>query len=669
MTAVDSHQNRWENYKSSKLAFPPKASTSVSQAFDGPGLTSEGKRQAQVAGDKLRCWTNPIRHSKPSRVGSLEHGISKNRWSSYSGTRATRFDERQDAQEEARNTSNTTSRNEMPRNGQPSLLEVFEAELANRILATDSEEAPEVEPSELAIRVDASSQSSPQGSHALLGLINEHLQELTAGDMALPKDLSTAIDHGLRTAGACIRGIARGLQELSSVSYQAADKIRDADLQLMDDAILGFHSLTGGLTTALGREMAANQPGITAAPRSGRGEVESGSMSTTLGDAHDRDSVKDAISEQERNESRLSGGVGPSETAFYSKLNHAATPRYISNIPTSLQSQIECQTRSRPIMSQEPRFHRPGPIHLPNRPGYVDHLQRSHSTKTLAEQYNIQRASSPSVETHFPTLAQFEGENFRPTPSFPALPGMESLVPQRAQRQYIFGTKDGEFEPANGSQSYASNPNGAETSWRSHSLVAGPREQGAQLNWHEFIPLRSLSSAARLAGPLNPLETEHSARPHFTEGVRRNATIDSTDTRHAARRRRLHSEAFDGSGRIAGGALLQDKNRWPRGFYRNSDDRGRPLGANQEHSKRPSRREAGSRHSALAATGYDDQHHDDSTVGTINDCVEQLRDLGFGGGDENSADRLLVYAQAANGVLVDAIDLIDEEQRAYRERL
>lgn len=661
MTAVDSHKNRWANYKSSTSAFLPNASTSLSQAFDGPGLTSEGKRQAQVAGDKLRCRTNPIRHSKPSRVGSSEHGISKNRWSSYSGTRATRFDERQDAQEEAGNTSNTTSTGQVPRDGQLSLLQVFEAELAKKISLADSEKAPQVEPTSMpehAFPAGASGESQPlpQGSHTPLGLINEHLQELTARDMVSPQDVSKAIDHGIRTAasglGACIQGIARGLQELSSVSYQAADRTRDADFQLIDDAIRGFQNLTGDFTAALGRQLAANQPETNSAPRSGPGEVETRSSSITLGASHDAGPGEDAVTAQENNDSSLSGGVDPSETASKSMRNHAATPRYISDIHASPQLEMERQSRFRPAISQEPRFHRPGPIHLPNRP-------------IFDEQTSIQRASSPPVETHFPTLAQFEGENFGPAPSFPALPGMEPLVPLRIQRQ----SNDGKPGPANGSYSYISGPNVVDAPQRSHSLVACHREQSAQANGHEFMQPSRLNSAARLAGPFDPLEAEPSARPHLTEGIRRNATIASTDIRHAARRRRPYSEAFDGSGRVTWGAFLQDSARGPRGFFRPSDGRDRPLGANQEHTKWLFRREAGSRRSALAAADYDDQQHDDPAVGKINDCVEQLRDLGFGGDDEDSAGRLLVYAQVADGVLMDAIDLIDEEQRAYKERL
>ena len=655
MTAVDSHKIRWANYKSSTSSFLPDASNSPSQAFDGPGLTSEGKRQAQVAGDKLRCRTNPIRRSKPSRAGSSEHGVSKNRWSSYSGTRATRFDERQEAQEDAGNTSNTTSTDQVLRDEQPSLLEVFEAELAKKISVTESEKTPEIEPTSMpehAFLAGASGESQPllQGSYAPLGLINEHPQA---------QDVSTAIDHGIRTAagglGACIQSIARGMQELSSVSYQAANRTRDADFQLIDDAIIGFRNLTGAVTAALGRQLATNQPETNSTPRSGPGETGSGSI--TLGASHDADPGDDAVTAQENNDSSLSGGVDPSETAYKSMQNHAATPRYISDIHASPQLEMKRQSRFLPAISQEPQFHRPGPIHLPNCPIYVD----QQSTQTFDEQTNIQRASSPPVETHFPTLAQFEGENFGPAPSFP-VPGMESLIPLRTQRQ----SNDGKSGPANSSYSYISGPNVVEAPQRSHSLAACHREQSAQANGHEFI---QLNSAARLAGPFDPLEAELSVRPHLTEGLRRNATIASTDMRHAARRRRPYSEAFDGSGRVTWSTFLQDKARGPRGFFRPSDSRDRPLGANQEHAKWLSRRETESRRSALTAAGYDDQQHDKTTVGRINDCVEQLRELGFEGDDEDSACRLLVYAQVADGWLIDAIDLIDEEQRAYKERL
>ena len=674
MTAVDSHHNRWANYKQLTSGFPP-ASTSVSLAFDGPGLTSEGKRQAQVAGDKLRWRTNPIRHSRPSRAGALEHGISKNRWSSYGGTRAARFDEGQDAQDEASETSNTANDEEEPKIGHPSLLEVFEAELAKKISVTDSEEAmgstspavrtPLPEP---AMQVDPLSESQgqplPRTSQTLLGLTKEHLHELNAGDMALSQGIPTAIDRGIRIAasglGACIQSVVRGLQEVSNVSRQAADRTRIVDSQLIDDAVLGFQCLTEGFATALRREMAINPAGTTSTPLSGPEDVENDSRSTTLDPSHGNDLEEDAITAHESNRSTLNRSDDPSKMVHNPGPNHAAAPKNISESPTSPQLETESQPRSGTAMSKEPRFHEPGPIHLPSCSGYVDHLRQSQSSNIFDEPHNIQRASSPPLDTHFPMLAQFEGENFGAFPTFPALPNMQPLVPQRSPGQ----SRDS--RPTNGNLPVVSSSNSAKASRRSHDTVTVRHEHSAQRHRHEVIPLNRMNSAARLAGPFDPLEAELSARPRLTEGLRRNATVASTDIRQAVRRRRPYSEVFDGSGRVPWGTFLEDNDCEHRNLYEASDDRGRPLGANQEHPKRLSRPEAGSRRSPFAAAGYDDQHYDVSTVGKISDCVSQLRDLGFGGEDGDSAGRLLIYAQAAGGVLVDAIDLIEAEQQAWQ---
>ena len=664
MTAVDSHEDQWLNHKQS-IPASLLASTSSSLAFDGPGLTSEGKRQAQVAGDKLRWRTNPVRHSKPSRVGALEHTISKNRWSSYSGSRAARFDERRDASKVADN-------EEVSTDSQKSLLEVFEAELAKKMPATDREEALRSQPSDVqipvhgsAIQVDFSSESqaqpSPQGSQAFLRLINEHLHELTPRNVALSPDISTVIGHGIRGLGACIQSITRGLQEVSSVSRQAADRTRNADLQLVDDAVLGFQSLAGDFIAGLGGQMARNRPGVISAPSDRPEEVEAGSSSTTLDISDDKNPREDALKSSQY---FSNGGDDPSKLAYNTGLDRAIAPSYIFEDPASLQPEVEVQTRIAPAMSTESRFHKPGPIQLPNRPRYVDHLRQSQSVNLFDEQYNIQRASSPPLDTHFPTLAQFEGQSFTAVPTFPALPNMQPLVPQRAPCQYKYGTKAEEL--ANGSLPLASFTNSTEGSSQSHDPVSGHHDHSALREGCEGKPLSRLSSAARLAEPFDPLEAEPSARVHLTAGLRRNATIASTDIRPTTRRRRPYSEVFDGSGRVPWGTFLQDNDRERKDVCSIGNDRGRPLGAAQKHPERLSRPEAESRCSPLAVAGYDDQHHDDSTVGKINYCVEQLRDLGFGGQDVDSAGRLLVYAQAADGVLVDAIDLIDEEQRAWQ---
>ena len=61
-------------------------------------------------------------------------------------------------------------------------------------------------------------------------------------------------------------------------------------------------------------------------------------------------------------------------------------------------------------------------------------------------------------------------------------------------------------------------------------------------------------------------------------------------------------------------------------------------------------------------------HHDPATVSSVQICVDQLKGLGFGTSENGGLGRLVVYAQAANGVLSDAIDMIAEEKKVYEAR-
>ncbi|KAJ5773585.1 hypothetical protein N7457_008481 [Penicillium paradoxum] len=60
-----------------------------------------------------------------------------------------------------------------------------------------------------------------------------------------------------------------------------------------------------------------------------------------------------------------------------------------------------------------------------------------------------------------------------------------------------------------------------------------------------------------------------------------------------------------------------------------------------------------------------DHRSDDAT---IEQCVSTLVDLGYGTEQEGGRSRMSVYAAAANGVLMDAIDMIEEERRVYERR-
>ncbi|KAJ0426313.1 hypothetical protein BJY00DRAFT_273425 [Aspergillus carlsbadensis] len=52
----------------------------------------------------------------------------------------------------------------------------------------------------------------------------------------------------------------------------------------------------------------------------------------------------------------------------------------------------------------------------------------------------------------------------------------------------------------------------------------------------------------------------------------------------------------------------------------------------------------------------------------IDDCIASLAQLGYGKEQDGGPQRMAVYAVAANGELVDAIEMIEEERKAYEQR-
>ncbi|KAL2003279.1 hypothetical protein VTN02DRAFT_4400 [Thermoascus thermophilus] len=52
----------------------------------------------------------------------------------------------------------------------------------------------------------------------------------------------------------------------------------------------------------------------------------------------------------------------------------------------------------------------------------------------------------------------------------------------------------------------------------------------------------------------------------------------------------------------------------------------------------------------------------------IENCVATLRSLGYGGASDGGRQRLIVYAEAAEGRVADAIDMIEEERKAYAQQ-
>lgn len=70
----------------------------------------------------------------------------------------------------------------------------------------------------------------------------------------------------------------------------------------------------------------------------------------------------------------------------------------------------------------------------------------------------------------------------------------------------------------------------------------------------------------------------------------------------------------------------------------------------------------------------DDERGSDDVVqrvmrrSAIENCVATLRSLGYGGASDGGRQRLTVYAEAAEGRVSDAIDMIEEERKAYAQQ-
>ncbi len=488
-TAVDhtNHQNRWASYKSPSSAFFPKDDPTLSQSFDGPGLTSEGKRQAQVAGDKLRNRTNPIRHSRPSRGSVSENGISKNRWSSY-GPRVTRLDERRDSQAESSEKSLPGDAELSESKGQHSLLELFEVELAKKMTANDNcqENAqatvPEVStttsvPNNLAVPAQEEAHQEPLPLLDGLKLINNDLHGLALGDENLPQEFPRAIGQGLRAAigglSMFVRSITNGLQEASALTRQAAEHTREANLQNIGETISDLRTVAGEVT-ALSREILPVLPKAneeedmfrftpnpsdppTVAAETAEPMLSESKVTEALYTAPDEDVQHSFASELERPVSVVKSIAVPKPFTP----RQAKIPKYVSDIPVSVTRSIRSDNRRFPRytgMSRAPRYHKPGPIHLPHhspliksstdeaqsstpRSSYVDHLRRHQSTeavdKAVQEPDNSQSTNLPAAAARFPTLAQFEDQNFASEKPFPPLPSMnmQPLVPLKPSSQ------------------------------------------------------------------------------------------------------------------------------------------------------------------------------------------------------------------------------------------
>lgn len=194
-----------------------------------------------------------------------------------------------------------------------------------------------------------------------------------------------------------------------------------------------------------------------------------------------------------------------------------------------------------------------------------------------------------------------------------------------------------------------------------------------------------LEHAARLAGPFDPLAEPFSelasTRKRVLDGVNRSLSSANARTSNKAHSnsRRPASEFIGSNRRMGWESFLESYEHTPGRFpLDDDDDNSSERRAESVRSEQGSATESQARQSRPdeRVVRFDDQpptiidtgsHNNVETVSAVVKCVETLKSLGFGSEEDGGVDRLVVYAQAADGDLETAMEIIDEEQKALEQ--
>ena len=363
------------------------------------------------------------------------------------------------------------------------------------------------------------------------------------------------------------------------------------------------------------------------------------------------------------------------------------------------------------------QYHQPGPIHLPQNSsqvqssrlthfedaapkttGYVDNLRRFSSIDTFKNSHKSRwlqdsnpskglrsnRSLSPiAVTTRFPTIGQFENATFSTTMSPPALPSLIDLDaeegPKASPSAYVGG------KPSH-SESYGqvqSNVAGLCSPKKSAQVDHGvPREVCNEqfLNCALGVSDGSVASKARLLRPFDAFEGEAAFHDQPGNGAqtRRSATVGARS--HTPRR--PYSDVFSGKGRVPWDSFTGQQREHegkanpdarasstslplpaPRAAPPRSLASPQPVtnaGVCRSATDAGARRERWPDHYAYQTSSTNLRSKDLR----IRKCVDNLLGLGF----DMERSRLRVYASVADGNLDEAIDMLTEDQKVHDSR-
>lgn len=301
--------------------------------------------------------------------------------------------------------------------------------------------------------------------------------------------------------------------------------------------------------------------------------------------------------------------------------------------------------------------------------------------------------ASHKVIARFPTFKQSEDGALASAHRFPPLPSMEALEPHRLNPlprvSRRLDTRDGYScigqgsghgisipEPFGGTS--VTIPDRSESSGEFFNRMTGLGKEPVTTT-HSSLQASVGQDSAGLDSGLTQIgpfigRKNVTYRQSVSEPARKDNSVNNS--------RRPYSENFSGEGRIGWDTFLRQGSKTlitNLGVVESissslTSERGQflPSGIPIISNHNVHNDEAASEIQRAEITQDSEQSNlnqrgDAAYVGKVQACVTQLHKLGYGSdAAQGGFERLTVYAQAAEGDLIDAIDIIDEEQRAYK---
>lgn len=572
------------------------------------------------------------------------------------------------------------------KNGASNLLQVFNSAFDEGMEAGAAAKAnnrPAVtEPCEYSIYLDSRnkkpspepspsqqiSQSIKQSVDEVDRVVSElHLQTSTSGNSRLAKQVAQSLENGLKDAlskfDVCLKSIARSAQEASNATEKKTQLHADPDIGDSGDglpgsiknvakSLLSSHSQSGAQLTSAGCRTPQQEESVSlgkqASPMCGPGRTSSlryhepVPIHSSKGDASISDQlVEAALSKAHastlQDEFTLHPGGGASEAGYrYGMLRR--------NLLTSSGQYHDSWDDSTPPGASLTK----APIEAPT----------GKDTRGL----HVAPWYDPSSEA-------FPGKDDISAPRFPSLPSMESLQPQSAPRSYEIPASNADHRLEQGPASHA--PGSA---WLTGSLLT---TEPSHENPSQRIPGQMLpgdippstcppfpsESSGKFFNRMTGRDAgaaQFEASMGNTDGLRRSATVAGLHNKYTTSSRRPYSINYDGNGRLPWTDFLSP---CPPPSPPASD-RATIASSNRTRDLSPSFSMPGSFPPTKVIIA---EHPTDASLLKARNCAKHLQDLGFGDVVEGGPERLMVYAEAAEGDLVNAIDMIDEEQKVYNE--